>query len=91
MLDATTGQNALAQAAQFHEAVGLTGIVAHQARRHRARAASLLTIAGELALPIRFIGIGEQAADIDVFDASEFADGADSARAEAPTAAESAP
>lgn len=72
VLDASLGQNAVTQARQFHEAVGLTGITMTKLDAG-GKGGVLLTLAGELDVPVRFIGIGEQAADMDVFDAGEFA------------------
>jgi fused signal recognition particle receptor len=72
VLDASLGQNAVAQAKQFHEAIGLTGITMTKLDAG-GKGGVLLTLAGELNVPVRFIGIGEQAADMDVFDAAEFA------------------
>ncbi|MEO7386264.1 MAG: signal recognition particle-docking protein FtsY [Gammaproteobacteria bacterium] len=72
VLDASLGQNAVAQAKQFHEAIGLTGITMTKLDAG-GKGGVLLTLAEELAVPVRFIGIGEQAADMDVFDAGEFA------------------
>lgn len=72
VLDASLGQNAVAQAKQFHEAIGLTGITMTKLDAG-GKGGVLLTLASELEVPIRFIGIGEQAADMDVFDAAEFA------------------
>jgi len=72
VLDASLGQNAVAQAKQFHEAIGLTGITMTKLDAG-GKGGVLLTLAGELRVPVRFIGIGEQAADLDVFDAGEFA------------------
>jgi fused signal recognition particle receptor len=72
VLDASLGQNAVAQARQFHEAIGLTGITMTKLDAG-GKGGVLLTLAGELKVPVRFIGIGEQAADMDVFDAAEFA------------------
>jgi fused signal recognition particle receptor len=73
VLDAGTGQNALAQAAQFHEALGVTGIVLTKLDGS-AKGGIVLAIAKRLALPIRFIGLGEQIDDFGVFEASAFAD-----------------
>ena len=72
VLDASLGQNAVAQAKQFHEAIGLTGITMTKLDAG-GKGGVLLTLAEELPVPVRFIGIGEQAADMDVFDAGEFA------------------
>ena len=73
VLDAGQGQNALAQAQQFHEAVGVTGI-AMTKLDGTAKGGIVLAIADALQLPIRYIGIGETAADFDVFDAPAFVD-----------------
>jgi fused signal recognition particle receptor len=72
VLDASLGQNAVAQALQFHEAVGLTGITMTKLDAG-GKGGVLLALAERLPVPVRFIGIGEQAADMDVFDAGEFA------------------
>ncbi len=72
VLDASLGQNAVTQAKQFHEAIGLTGITMTKLDAG-GKGGVLLTLARELPVPVRFIGIGEQAADMDVFDAGEFA------------------
>ena len=72
MLDANQGQNALAQAVQFNEAVGVTGLVLTKLDG-TARGGIVLAIARRLGLPIRYIGIGEQAEDFGEFDAEAFA------------------
>jgi fused signal recognition particle receptor len=72
VLDANQGQNALAQAVQFHEAVGVTGIVITKLDG-TAKGGIVVAIARRLGLPIRFIGIGEQAGDFGEFAAREFA------------------
>jgi len=73
VLDAGQGQNALAQAQQFHQAVGVTGIVITKLDG-TAKGGIVLAIADKLRLPIRFIGVGETAEDFDVFDAAQFVD-----------------
>jgi fused signal recognition particle receptor len=73
VLDAGQGQNALAQAQQFHQAVGVTGLVMTKLDG-TAKGGIVLAIADTLKLPIRFIGVGETAADFDVFDAAAFVD-----------------
>ncbi len=70
-VDATTGQNALNQALQFHEAVGLTGITITKLDG-TARGGIIFAIAKRLSLPIRYIGIGEKIDDLGVFDADDF-------------------
>jgi fused signal recognition particle receptor len=73
VLDAGQGQNALAQAQQFQQAVGVTGLVMTKLDG-TAKGGIVLAIADTLKLPIRYIGIGETAADFDVFDAGGFVD-----------------
>ncbi len=73
VVDATTGGNALVQAIQFHEAIGLTGIAITKLDG-TAKGGILLAIARRMALPVRFIGIGEAVEDLQVFDAEAFAD-----------------
>jgi fused signal recognition particle receptor len=73
VLDASQGQNALVQAQKFHEALGLTGIVVTKLDGS-AKGGILLAIADQLRVPVRFIGIGESAEDLQPFDAREFAD-----------------
>jgi fused signal recognition particle receptor len=72
VLDANQGQNALSQAVQFHEAVGVTGLVLTKLDG-TAKGGIVLAIARRLGLPIRFIGIGESAEDFGEFDAAAFA------------------
>jgi fused signal recognition particle receptor len=71
VLDAVTGQNGLAQARKFHEAVGLTGVVVTKLDG-TAKGGIVLPIARELNLPIKFIGVGEQAEDLQPYDAAAF-------------------
>jgi len=73
VLDASQGQNALVQAEKFHEALGLTGITVTKLDGS-AKGGILLAIANQLQLPVRFIGIGESADDMQPFSASEFVD-----------------
>ena len=72
VLDANQGQNALTQATQFHEAVGVTGLVLTKLDG-TAKGGIVIAIARKLKLPIRFIGVGEQAEDFGEFDARAFA------------------
>jgi len=72
VLDANQGQNALSQAIQFHEAVGVTGLVLTKLDG-TAKGGIVLAIARKLGLPIRFIGVGEQMEDFGEFDAQAFA------------------
>jgi fused signal recognition particle receptor len=73
VLDASQGQNALVQAQKFHEALGLTGITVTKLDGS-AKGGILLAIAHQLQVPVRFIGIGESAEDMQPFDADEFVD-----------------
>jgi fused signal recognition particle receptor len=72
VLDANQGQNALSQAIQFHEAVGVTGLVLTKLDG-TAKGGIVLAIARKLGIPIRFIGVGEQPEDFGEFDAQAFA------------------
>ena len=72
VLDANQGQNALTQATQFHEAVGVTGLVLTKLDG-TAKGGIVIAIARKLGLPIRFSGVGEQAEDFGEFDARAFA------------------
>ncbi len=73
VLDASQGQNGLVQAEKFHEALGLTGITVTKLDGS-AKGGILLAIAHQLQVPVRFIGIGESAEDMQPFDADEFVD-----------------
>ncbi len=72
VVDATTGQNALNQAQQFHQAVGLTGLVVTKLDG-TAKGGILLALARKLALPVRFIGVGEAVEDLEIFRAADYA------------------
>jgi fused signal recognition particle receptor len=71
VLDAGTGQNAINQARQFNEAVGLTGIALTKLDG-TAKGGVLFALAKQFAIPIRFIGIGEGIDDLQDFDAESF-------------------
>jgi len=73
VLDGGTGQNALSQAEQFHQAMDLTGMVITKLDG-TAKGGVVFAIAEKLKLPIRFIGVGEQVADLEVFEARRFVD-----------------
>lgn len=73
VLDASQGQNALVQAEKFHEALGLTGITVTKLDGS-AKGGILFAIANKLRVPVRFIGIGESAEDMQPFSAREFVD-----------------
>ena len=71
VLDATTGQNALNQAREFGAACGITGIVLTKLDG-TARGGVVIGIKQELGIPIKFIGVGEQADDLQPFDPDAF-------------------
>ncbi|MDB6060031.1 MAG: signal recognition particle-docking protein FtsY [Verrucomicrobiaceae bacterium] len=71
VLDAGTGQNALAQAKHFQEAVGVSGLVLTKLDG-TAKGGIIFAISRQCKLPIRFIGVGEQAEDLRQFDADDF-------------------
>lgn len=71
VLDSTTGQNAIQQARVFKEVVNVTGLVLTKLDG-TAKGGVALAIAHELGLPIRFIGVGEQVEDLEVFKPTEF-------------------
>lgn len=74
VLDAGTGQNAVSQALEFDQTVGVTGVAVTKLDG-TARGGVLFAIANKLKRPIRFIGIGEQAEDLRDFSAQDFVDG----------------
>lgn len=71
VLDAGTGQNAINQAQQFHEAVNVTGIALTKLDG-TAKGGVIFAMSQALKLPIRFIGVGEQMEDLQVFNARDF-------------------
>lgn len=71
VLDASTGQNALNQARQFNEAVGLTGIALTKLDG-TAKGGVIFALAKQFGIPIRYIGIGETIDDLQDFDAKNF-------------------
>ena len=73
VLDATTGQNAIAQAKAFGESCGLTGIILTKLDG-TAKGGVCVAVKNELGLPIRFIGVGEGIDDLQPFDAHDFAE-----------------
>ena len=73
VLDASIGQNALNQARQFNEAVGVTGITMTKLDG-TAKGGILFALAHELGLPFRYIGLGEGIDDLRPFDAGQFVD-----------------
>jgi fused signal recognition particle receptor len=73
VLDASIGQNALAQVTQFNQAIGVTGIVLTKLDG-TAKGGIIFAIAKQIGLPIRYIGIGENVDDFRPFQADEFVD-----------------
>ena len=73
VLDATTGQNAVSQAQQFHGAAGVTGIVLTKLDG-TAKGGIVVAIADTMDIPVKFIGVGEQMDDLMPFDPDAFID-----------------
>ena len=73
VLDATTGQNGLAQARQFTEAVDVTGVVLTKLDGS-AKGGIVVSVQTELGVPVKLVGVGEGIADLVPFDESEFVD-----------------
>ncbi|WP_238152234.1 signal recognition particle-docking protein FtsY [Microbulbifer sp. A4B17] len=71
VLDAGTGQNAINQASQFREAAGVTGLVLTKLDG-TAKGGVIFALARRFGIPVRFIGVGEQAEDLQPFHAREF-------------------
>jgi fused signal recognition particle receptor len=73
VLDATTGQNALSQAREFLAASGVTGIVLTKLDG-TARGGIVIAIERDLAIPVKFVGVGESVGDLILFEPEEFVD-----------------
>src|SRR4029077_19324465 len=73
VMDATTGQNGLQQARQFTASAGVTGIVLTKLDG-TAKGGVVVAICRELGLPVRYVGVGEKAADLLPFNAQDFVD-----------------
>ncbi|HLL52276.1 MAG TPA: signal recognition particle-docking protein FtsY [Myxococcaceae bacterium] len=71
VLDSTNGQNAIQQAKQFHEAVGITGIALTKLDG-TAKGGVIIGICDELKIPVLWVGVGEKVADLRRFDPKEF-------------------
>jgi fused signal recognition particle receptor len=71
VVDATNGQNAIQQARQFHEALGVTGFVLTKLDG-TAKGGVIIGICDELKIPVRYVGVGEKIADLKEFDAHQF-------------------
>ncbi|GLQ97037.1 signal recognition particle-docking protein FtsY [Dyella mobilis] len=74
VIDGTTGQNAVNQVRQFRQIVGVTGLVVTKLDG-TAKGGVVFALAREFGLPIRFVGLGETATDLRVFDAESYVDG----------------
>jgi fused signal recognition particle receptor len=74
VLDATVGQNGLAQARAFHAALGLTGIVVTKLDG-TSKGGIVLAVVEELGVPVKWLGLGESADALVPFDAAAFAEG----------------
>ena len=86
VIDATTGQNALAQASLFKEALDLTGIVLTKLDG-TAKGGIVLAICDELKVPVRYVGLGERAEDLREFHAEDFVEALFGKQDEEPAAA----
>jgi len=71
VIDAGTGQNAISQVREFHEAVGLTGLVVTKLDG-TAKGGIVFALAEKFGIPIRYIGVGEKIDDLRVFNAKEY-------------------
>ncbi|MDE2307522.1 MAG: signal recognition particle-docking protein FtsY [Xanthomonadaceae bacterium] len=74
VIDGTTGQNAISQVRQFRQIVGVTGLVVTKLDG-TAKGGVVFALAREFGLPIRYVGLGETATDLRVFEAAAFVDG----------------
>ncbi|TVR65916.1 MAG: signal recognition particle-docking protein FtsY [Gemmatimonadales bacterium] len=74
VLDATTGQNAVAQVKAFQEAAQLSGIILAK-MDSTARGGIVVALQEEHSLPVKLVGLGERVEDLDAFDAEAFLDG----------------
>jgi fused signal recognition particle receptor len=73
VVDATQGQNALEQARQFNEALGLTGVILTKLDSS-AKGGMAVAITDGLKVPISYVGVGEKLEDLQPFDPREFVD-----------------
>jgi fused signal recognition particle receptor len=74
VIDGTTGQNAINQVRQFQQTIGVSGLVVSKLDG-TAKGGIVFALAREFGLPIRYVGLGEGAEDLRVFDAAAFVDG----------------
>jgi fused signal recognition particle receptor len=73
VLDAVTGQNALTQASSFKDAIGVSGVILTKLDG-TAKGGMIFSVAEQLKLPIRYIGVGESVEDLRPFNSHEFVD-----------------
>ncbi len=71
VVDATTGSNAISQAREFHQAVGLTGLIVTKLDGS-GKGGVVIAIQNELGIPTRFVGTGEKLEDLEAFDGRDF-------------------
>ena len=71
VIDATTGQNGIQQALTFSKAIQCTGIVLTKLDRHR-KGGVVVAIRQQMGLPVKYVGVGEQIDDLQVFDPDQF-------------------
>jgi fused signal recognition particle receptor len=71
VVDATTGSNALSQAREFHQSVGLTGLIVTKLDGS-GKGGIVIAIQDELGIPTRFVGTGERLEDLELFDGRDF-------------------
>jgi fused signal recognition particle receptor len=83
VLDATTGQNGLRQALEFHKAVPLTGVVLTKLDG-TAKGGIIFAVSDVLGVPVKYVGLGEKAEDLDSFDPAVFVDALFAEKAGAP-------
>jgi len=74
VIDGTTGMNAISQVRQFRQAIGVTGLVVTKLDGS-AKGGVVFALAKEFGLPIRYVGLGETAEDLRVFDPAAYVDG----------------
>ena len=74
VLDATTGQNAISQVDIFNEAIDIDGIILTKLDG-TAKGGVVLAIAGELGVPVVYVGVGEGIDDLEDFDSQDFVNG----------------
>ncbi|MBR0417512.1 MAG: signal recognition particle-docking protein FtsY [Firmicutes bacterium] len=73
VLDATTGKNALSQAKEFGDVTDLTGIILTKLDGS-AKGGIVISLADDYDLPVKYVGLGEKEADLEIFDPKEFSD-----------------